>query len=368
MPDFTSFFVTIRLPKPFDQESSLILVGMVSSVRRFFRRAVTVILVIAVIGGGVFAWINRVEIATRIDAMGYDATPAMTKLESRLELTTRGEYLFRASHPTLDGSSKFSHKCAGVDQSEKGHLLGCFTPQQQIHLFQVDDERLDGIVEVTAAHELLHAAWARSPQAERDDLISKLEDLYEKRVESDPDLKERMQVYEHLSRASFANELHSVLATEEAELPTWLEKHYAKWFEDRGKLLQYFNHYHEVFDALQQQADILQKQMRELRDEVERGSARYQHDVEQFNKDFRELNRRNDNYEFSDNPEEFERITEQLRERREDLIARHAQFEKDAEEYEAMRDNLQGLSDLSIELDKKLDSDLAPLTETNPAE
>src|SRR5699024_3493237 len=118
-------------------------------------------------------------------------------------------------------------------------LLGCYT-NGRIHLFDIDDARVDSVVEATAAHELLHAAYERFTQREREALAKRLIDLYEERSEHEPKFAERMSVYDHLSTAEFANELHSIFATELTELPDWLEEHYATWFRDRQQIVQYY--------------------------------------------------------------------------------------------------------------------------------
>ena len=96
-------------------------------------------------------------------------------------------------------------------------MLGCFA-DRRIRLFEVTDERLTGVVETTAAHELLHASWVRLSRDERASLSETLIAEYEERAKVDEDFKQRMSVYESLSRSAFANELHSVFGTEVGEL------------------------------------------------------------------------------------------------------------------------------------------------------
>lgn len=339
---------------------------MEQKARSTLGRVFATLILIVILACGTFVWIHRGEISVRIDALGYHPTPAMSKLEQRLALTNEGSALFHASRPTLDASSAFTQQCSGVNHSEGGYLLGCFTSERLIHLFQVEDERLSGIVEVTATHELMHAAWARFPVSEQNQLVKKLTHLYKEKIQTEQDFKERMEVYKNLSRKDFANELHSIFATEVAHLPRWLEHHYSKWLADRKQTITYFNHYHDIFVSLKQEAEALQTQMRELREKVEQGTARYEHDVQQFNQDVKEFNRRNDAFEFSDQPEEFDRLASDLRQRKTELDVRHKEFEHDVERYEDMRETLKSLSDLSLELDRKLDSELAPLTPSAP--
>ncbi len=326
-----------------------------------FRRTLAALTVFALLVAAGFLWVNRVEIRAYADAMSYVETPELNAIESKLDLTKRGSVLYRASHPTLTATSDFMKRCSGVDSSDGGHLLGCYTGSNQIHLFKVDEPTLEGIVEVTAAHELMHAAWARFPHSDRDLLIDRLFTFYEEYQKDHPEFVTRMDVYGSLGKASFANELHSVFATEVRELPDWLEEHYARWFRDREVVLDQFDNYHAVFESLQAEADSLQERMRTLRDEVEAASAHYHAAVEQFNRDVREFNARNDRYEFSDRPEEFAEISGRLHERRVALEAEHTTLNASVEEYERLRQELIELSEVSAGLERSLDSSLAPI-------
>ena len=325
------------------------------------RRTLGFLLFLALLAAAVFAMLHRQEIQDHFRAVSFEPSPRAVQVLDDLDLTDAGRRIFLASHPTVDGSQHFSEQCAEVDHSEQGHVLGCYT-DEQIHLFDVADERVRGIVEVTAAHELLHAAYARLSEAERADLATRLREAYESLRGDHPELAERMAVYEHLSDAAFANELHSVLGTEVRALPRWLEDHYAQWFADRGALLDDFEAYHAVFVELREQADGLEAEMSALRADVERRNAEYEAAVQQFNRDAAEFRARNERFEFSDAPEEFERIRGELAQRRAELQDTLAALQADIDRYNGLRDELEALSQVSSELDRQLNSDLAPVT------
>lgn len=324
------------------------------------------VVLFALVAAMIFAFWHRQEIADTFRARNFTASPEIVELVDELKLTDSGERVFLASHPTLDASQGFTEQCAMVDHSEDGHVLGCFA-NEVIHLFAVTDDRLSGVVEATAAHELLHATYARLSASEKEALSKQLVAAYEELAEDDPELEERMSVYEHLSPAAFSNELHSVLGTEVRDLPDKLEAHFAQWFEDRSMIVENFEAYHAVFTKLQERAEKLQKEMTKLRDDVEARSDAYDVDVEQFNEDAEEFQRRNEAYEFSDNPFEFQRIYDELGARRAELEATLEELQQDIEYYEELRTELQQLSQTSDELDQLLDSELAPPS-TRPEE
>ena len=305
------------------------------------------------------AYANRQQISDRITAAGFDAPPAITALADRLNLTDAGSIVFFATQPTLESSQHFNDQCSRVDHVDGGHVLGCFS-DGNIHLFEVTDERLDGIVEVTAAHELLHAVHARMGESERQEFDRRLEREYEVLAQNDPALEARMQVYEGLSRSGFANELHSVLGTEVAELPDWLEEHYARWFEDRSQIVGLFNDYHGLFVALQQEADALTAELEAIRADVEQRNAAYSAAVDAFNADAREFKRRNENFEFSSNVDEFNRIMNDLEQRRVALDTELAAIQAEVARFDEKRARLEEIGQTSADLDQQIDSGLAP--------
>ncbi len=325
---------------------------MAASAKKITSRVLTCLLLVALIVGGVFAYLNRQQINDHFAAQRFEPTAQIETLTTDLHLTEAGHRIFWASAPTLDASQNFNQQCANVDHSEDGHILGCYT-SGRIHLFQITDERLDGIVEVTAAHELLHAAFARIGDGERSSLTRKLNALYDELAPENPELKERMSVYSGLSKTAFANELHSVLGTEQRELPEWLERHYATWFKDRGAILDHFDNYHTVFNQLKQRASELETEMASLRSDVEARSAAYDAAVEQFNSEWAAFVARNDAFEFSSDPDEFYS-------RRDALGAEMRSLNADIDRYEQMRTELLELSELNHELEQQLDSALAP--------
>lgn len=329
--------------------------------RRVFRRILGGLVLVVLVAAAALGFTHRQDISDYFSAKAFEPSARVSEVMQQLDLTPRGERVFLASHPTIDGSQAFNDQCAEVDHSEQGHVLGCYT-QGQIRLFEVTDERVKGIVEVTAAHEMLHAVYSRLGDGERRELADELRDAYASLSAENPELKERMKVYEHLSDSAFANELHSVLGTEVRDLPEALEKHYARWFQDRSALIDTFDAFHSVFSDLQKQADALQDEMNALRERVDAGNAAYEADVEQFNRDTADFRARNDRYEFASNPAEFERIRDELNARRESLEETLASLQADVERYNELRDQLLQLGQVSDELDQQLNSDLAPAT------
>lgn len=322
-------------------------------------RILATLIVVGLLVGAGFAYLHRQEIADHFAAQNFKASEEVSALADRLDLTDAGRRIFFASHPTLDASQNFNAQCSEVGHSEGSHVLGCFA-DGVIHLFKVTDERLNGIVEVTAAHELLHAAFSRLGADERAELSERLREAYDLLAVDDPVLAERMSVYEGLSDEGFANELHSVLGTEVRSLPDWLEQHYSRWFGERGVIVDFFDAYHTVFGELQLRADALQAELSALRESIEARSAAYDAAVQQFNTEVADFNRRNEAFEFSNSEAEFWAIRNELQSRSEQLQSDLAQLQSDISRYEEMRVELEQLGAVNAELNEHLNSQLAP--------
>lgn len=329
------------------------------SAGKVIGRIVGVVILVAVLATAAFAYFNRQDIADYFAAQSFEPTQEITELAQRLDLTTAGHRVFFATSPTLEASQRFNEQCADVDHSEDGHVLGCYA-QGAIHLFNVTDDRLNGITEVTAAHELLHATFSRLSDDEKRELTSSLTQIYQELSGEDPALAERMSVYSNLSPQSFANELHSVLGTEVRELPDWLEQHYAKWLNDRASIIDRFESYRDVFDQIQDRADELQAEMEDIRADVEARNAAYADAVAGYNAAVEDFNRRNANYEFSDDEGRFWAEQRALQDRAAALNAEHDAIDAEVARYEKMRQELEALNATSNELNEQLDSNLAP--------
>lgn len=330
---------------------------MAETSHRALRRVVTVIVVSLIAVAGVFAYSNKQFLNDVWAANTFQPTAEITSLKQSLALTDQGNRVFLASHPTLDDAEQFNTNCAGVDHAEDGHILGCFA-QDRIHLFNIQDERLAGIVEVTAAHELLHAVFQRIQGPARDDLVNKLISLYDEMKVSHPALAERMSVYEHLSRTSFANELHSVFATEAWPLPAWLEQHYAAWFADQQIISTFYNSFHGTFEDLYARSEALSAELESIRVDVEARREAYREAVEIYNAELADFKQRNEAYEFSSNPAEFYLLLDDFDARRAALNAEVDALNAEIARYETLRAELNKLSELNRELQSQMSAEL----------
>lgn len=311
-----------------------------------------------VVGAGI-AYANRQYIQDVIAASQYDPSTEMQRVIDRVVFTDAGSIMFRASKPTLDSTQGFNTQCAAVIHRESDQVVGCYTGSS-IHLFHISDERLDGMVEVTAAHELLHAAYQRLSESERTQIGLELEREYERLQSESPALAERMSVYSELDHDAFVNELHSVLGTEVPNLSPTLETHYSRYFANRSQLLTLFDQYNGYFLELDAQRSALHEQLDALSADISLQSSTYEDALATFNADARDFTARNERFEFSASPSVFFAIRQALESRRSQLESDRLSLNSDIEQYNALRDQLIELDTTAEDLFRSINSNFAP--------
>ena len=148
----------------------------------------------------------------------------------RAGLSSAGRFYLLAAHPTLHSPETFDEACpireAGIA------VLGCYSVSDDtIHLLDITDEALDTLEPVVAAHEALHAIWARLDPEERTTVSTEIEESFTNI--SNPDLLGRLAPYETLTPAERVAELFAILGTESATVTPALEEFYARYFDNR---------------------------------------------------------------------------------------------------------------------------------------
>ena len=225
--------------------------------------------------------LNREWLYDYYRGMTYQPSSEMGRIRTDLKLTERGEFLFNASQPVLSESEEFNSYCR--EEGNEIAVLGCYTGGS-IYVYNITDEELDGIRELTAAHELLHAGFARMSNEEKAELKPILEQVYAANMDV---LQADIETYDS---AEQFEELYVRVGTEVANLPEALEKHYAEVFKDQNAVVAYYDKYNGVFRALQTEMDGLQTEMETINATVEQKTAEYERRVQQLDADIVSFN------------------------------------------------------------------------------
>lgn len=314
---------------------------------------------LAFLAGAAFIGVfTQGHVSDYLSAAQYNVSPKMGTIVENISLTDPADLVFKASHPTLNKTQQFNQQCGASLDRESVQILGCYT-SGKIHLFEVTDERLAGMTEVTAAHELLHAMYQRLNFVEKANLKTLLKSEYEKTSKSDPAIVERMKVYAELNEDDFMNELHSVLGTEVENLSPALEGHYRTVFTDRGSVFKLFDSYTTYLKDLNDKIDDLTGKINALNVALGEEAEAYREALDSFNRDVDAFVQRNQQYEFSDNQGEFYRLRDEFTVRKSQLEQEREGLNAKVAEYNKLRDELILLDETATEIVKSMDSSFA---------
>lgn len=218
------------------------------------------ILVLLLAVAGALALVHRQWLLDWYQGLNYAPTSEMSAIRTALDLTDQGTFLFNALTPSLETADEFNQNCR--DDVSETAVLGCYGAGQ-IHVYDVAAPEFAGIREVTTAHELLHGAWERLSAEDRAELQTALAAVLDDH--SDP-LASELAVYDEAARTE---EIYVRAGTEIRDLPEALERHYAIFFQDRAKLVDFYDSYVAVFKQTKARADALEQEITSLKSTIE---------------------------------------------------------------------------------------------------
>jgi hypothetical protein len=229
---------------------------------------VSVIVTVALFAGAAWLVLNHQAVFDWWRLNQYKPSPEVQQLADDDTMQGRGRQLFYISQPQIQASDAFNKSCS--TQSEQTIVLGCYKAQQ-IYVYNVSDARLTGVKEVTAAHEMLHAAYERLSNSERDRVNTMLKPIIE--TMKDQRILDLIKIYNQQEPGELYNEMHSILGTEYATLTPELEDYYKQYFTDRSTIVGYAKQYQDVFTASQDKLDAYDKQLKSLKGQVDHNNS-----------------------------------------------------------------------------------------------
>lgn len=231
---------------------------------------------------------QRQPIIDNIVAAQYQPSSQVADIREDLDLTPYGELLFNASQPELQVADEFNDSCQ-QHQETNNPVIGCYA-SQRIFIYDIKNEKLNGIEETTAAHELLHAVYERMSDNERKEIDAEIRKVL--RTVITPELEERLEHYKKTEPGQKYNELHAILGTEFPKLSDALERHYSKYFESRDKIVDYFNKYNSVFEQVTAKLEAQLKLINSLTQQTNARIASYNDRQKALNNDIAAFNQR----------------------------------------------------------------------------
>ena len=234
--------------------------------------------------------IDYTAISDNLAGVGYEPSPELQPIIDDIDLTSDGKRILNSTRPELQEAEAFNQNC--TRNMKDAAILGCYA-DNRIYVFNIKKSVLKGIRQNVLAHELLHAVWDRIGRTEQERLKGDLKSIYD----SNESVRKHLSAY---GESEMYNELHSVVGTQVpySKLSQTLQKHYGKYFNNQGKIADYYKSYNSVFEKARQRLDELEKEIAEHRKKYEEMSQKYNSDNAQLKQDVNDFNARAQNGTF----------------------------------------------------------------------
>ncbi len=218
---------------------------------------------------------------------GYMPPAGVVQLAQQDTMTSYATHVFYVNHPDLEtDANQFRTDC---NESEKTIVLGCYHGNQDgIFIYSVNDPRLSGVQQVTAAHEMLHAAYDRLGSKDRNYVDGLLENYY--KTVTDQRIIDTINSYKQSEPNDVVNEMHSVFGTEIASLPQPLETYYKKYFSSRQAVADYAASYDSEFTGREDQVKADDAQLAQMKADIDSEERSLNAQLANINSDRSKLN------------------------------------------------------------------------------
>lgn len=234
------------------------------------RNIQTGILVLLIIAGGLVL-LKRQAVLDWLKLHEYTPPAAVAALVRDDTMTAEATHLLYVNHPDITTGTAFTSHCPAG--GEKTVVLGCYVGDDDgIYIYKVSDTRLDGVEQVTAAHEMLHAAYRRLSSSERTKVDAMLTSYYQHDL-TDQRIKDTIAAYKKSEPNDVVNEMHSVFGTEAVNLPAPLEQYYRQYFSNRAAVTAYTAQYEGEFTSRQAEVSDYDAQLAALKAQITANEA-----------------------------------------------------------------------------------------------
>lgn len=254
---------------------------------KWFRKLWPYALLVVLLAGNVAVWVERQNIGDWWQLRNYTAPTDVASLATDTTMSDYATRLFYVNHPLLESKENFNNHCS--DKSEETAVLGCYHGNRRgIYLYAVTDERLSGVRQVTAAHEMLHQAYDRLSGSEKKRVDNMLQSYYQSNL-TDQSIKTKLDSY-RAQGADLNNEMHSIFGTEIRNLTPELEEYYQQYFSDRAKIVAYSESYQAEFTRRKEQVAAYDAQLDSLKSEINSNKSDLDDKLKALNAKEKEVN------------------------------------------------------------------------------
>jgi hypothetical protein len=230
------------------------------------------VLTLIVVGS---AMLYQQDIKDWLILRNYQPTTEIKQLADESMMSDSARRVFYVNDPELNKKTDFVSNCPD-SKKEQTIVLGCYHSNQAgIFLLNVSDPRLNGVEQVTAAHEMLHAAYDRLSSSERQNVDAMLEDYYKNEL-ADERIKSTIDAYRKSEPNDLTNEMHSIFGTEIQTLPSNLEDYYKRYFTSRKAVVALSAHYQAEFTSREEAVEKYDARLEVLKREIDAAKSNLQ--------------------------------------------------------------------------------------------
>ncbi len=234
---------------------------------RTFRRLSSVLWLGITLVILIIAAIQRERVIDWLVLQNYAPSSEIITLADATTMNDQAKRLFYVNKPAIEDREAFNKSC--TNKTEQTLVLGCYHGNRQgIYIFKVDSAELQGVQEVTAAHEMLHQAYDRLSASERKYIDRLLQDFYDHGLQ-DQAVKDQVAGYQKSEPDAVINEMHSLFGTEVKDLPDELERYYTRYFTRRSAVVSLYDHYQAAFTERQKQVESYDQQLADQKKSIE---------------------------------------------------------------------------------------------------
>jgi hypothetical protein len=228
------------------------------------KRLLSFVTSIVLVAIPIVGWLQRDKLFDAWRLHNYAPTSEVVHLADATTMTPAARNLFYVYHPQLDDKTSFSNNCGNEEQTI---VLGCYILHKGIYLYNVPDNRLNGVEEVTAAHELLHAQYDRLSSSDKKKVDAWTAEAL--KGITDERLLQTIENYRKKDPTVVPNELHSILGTEVRNLPADLENYYKRYFVNRAAIVDFADAYKGEFTSREQQVANIDTQLAAIKNQID---------------------------------------------------------------------------------------------------
>lgn len=319
------------------------------------KGAGSLVAVLLFTAAGIVAALNIQYLQDTVLYHQYEPNAMVASFAADSGMSDHGKFLFYASHPSLSDAQSFNQQCGMVEKTAA--VLGCYDGRN-IYIYDITDARLAGVRPTTAAHEMLHAAYKRLSNTDRERVNTLLAAEYAK-LKDNEELAGRMAFYERTQPGERDNELHSIIGTEIGSISGDLETYYKRYFADRSKVVAQHENYASLFKELRDRADELDTQINQLEGRIVEQRAAYDAELKAVQAAIASFNGRAQRGEFTSQAA-FDQERRGIVAKTNQLDSLRAEINDAITRYNALIEELNAIATETNTLNRSMDSKIEP--------